>query len=363
MRTCIVFLLGCIAHYSFAQEIPMFIGTYTHTGSQGIYLYMFDTKSGDATMYSSTASLHPSFLARSTNGDMLYAVNEADDSTAALSSFTFDGEALSFVDAIPTGGSYPCHVAVSKDYPIAVVSNYGSGSLSVYQLDENGGLGERIQYIEQEGSGTNLDRQEASHVHSAFFSPDGNYIYVQNLGTDQVTVYRIDKEDAHYKLVEQSSIATPAGGGPRHLVFDETGKHIYILLELTAQIAHYQQDGETWILVDTISLNEDEYEGENGAAEIKISDDGFFVYASNRGDANTITLFEIGNSGRLSRKAIYPSGGEGPRNFNLSPDGHFLLVANQQTNNITVFERNLNTGELEDTGKQIEVSTPVCIIF
>src|SRR5690606_30408540 len=136
-----------------------------------------------------------------------------------------------------------------------------------------------------------------------------------------------------------------------------------VLLEMTAKMADYEKNGENWILVDTISINEDGFEGEDGAAEIKRSADGKFIYASNRGDANTIALFAIDKSGRLERKKVYPTGGEGPRNFNISPDGQFLLVANQNTNNITVFERNQETGELTDIGKQIEVSTPVCIVF
>lgn len=363
MRASMLVVLGCLIQYTMAQEIPLFIGTYTHTGSQGIYLYMFDKKSGDATMYSSTVSEHPSFLARSPEGNILYAVNETADSTAALSSFTFDGDALSFVDAIPTHGSYPCHVAVSKQHPIAIVSNYGGGSLTVYRLEENGGLAEQIQHIQQEGSGPNKDRQEASHVHSAFFSPDEKQVYVQNLGTDKITIYRIDRQQDSYSLVEETQLSTPPGGGPRHLVFDEQGNNMYVLLEMTAEIAHYKKDNESWILQHTISINDDGFQGDNGAAEIKRSTDGKFIYATNRGDANTITLFAVDKSGNLERRKVYPTKGEGPRNFNLTPDGYFLLVANQKTNNITVFERNQETGELKDTRKQIEVSTPVCIVF
>src|SRR5690606_39746184 len=114
------------------------------------YVFRFEQESGAATLCSASVGEHPSFLARSENGDMLYAVNQTGDRTARLSSFTFDGDVLSFVDAIPTAGRAPCHVAVSKRYPLAVVSNYGGGSLSVYRLAESGGLAERIQLIQQE---------------------------------------------------------------------------------------------------------------------------------------------------------------------------------------------------------------------
>src|SRR5690606_35652098 len=218
MKIHMLFVLCFFVQYTVGQEIPMFVGTYTHAGSQGIYVYLFDQESGAATMYSSTVSEHPSFLARSENGDMLYAVNETGDSTSSLSAFAFDGDVLSFMDAIPTAGSSPCHVAVSKRYPLAVVSSYGGGALSVCRLSGGGALAEGMQLAQQAGNGPDADRQEASHVQSTFCSPDENHVYVQTLGTDRVTIYRIEKAHDSYHVVEEDRIATPPGGGPRHLV-------------------------------------------------------------------------------------------------------------------------------------------------
>ncbi|WDF69464.1 lactonase family protein [Sphingobacterium oryzagri] len=363
MRTFFTFLFTCFMLQTIAQEIPMFVGTYTNKGSQGIYLYMFNTEAGEAMLSANTAAEDPSFLSRSKDGKMVYAVKERDDSTASLSAFAFNGDGLSFVNTLPTDGGAPCHVVVSKKYPLALVSNYSGGSLSVFKLEDNGALGAQIQHIQQEGTGPNKDRQEASHVHSAFFSADEKHVFVQNLGTDKITIYRVEKEKDTYKLSEESQIATPAGGGPRHLVLDAKEKNLYVLLEMTAQIAHYTKEGNTWKLQDTVSINDAAFAGKNGAAEIKFSPDFKFIYASNRGDANSIALFQVDKNGNLHQSKVYSTNGKEPRNFNISPDGRFLLVANQSTDDITVFKRDVRTGELTDTAKSIAVPTPVCIIF
>jgi len=363
MKSIFTVLLSLSVGVLSAQQRPMFIGTYTNEGSQGIYQYTFDTKTGEAELYSTTNAEHPSFLALAKGDKMLYAVNETGDNTAALSAFTFDGESLSFVNTVPTHGTYPCHVAVSRKYPLAVVANYGGGSLTVYRLEPNGAIGEVIQQIKQEGVGPNKDRQNASHVHSAFFSPDEKRVYVQNLGTDEISIYKIQKDKDDYQLIEEVVLKAPAGGGPRHLAIDKKEKNLYVLMELTGEVAHYQNKGGKWELQQSLSMNEDGFAGENGAAEIKLSADGKFVYATNRGDANSITVFEVLKGGALQKKVVYSTKGEGPRNFNFSPDGKYILVANQGSHNIVVFERDAKTGELRDIEKEIQVPTPVCIVF
>lgn len=363
MKSILTLLIGCLYFSAMAQEIPMFVGTYTNKGSQGIYFYRFDLRSGEATLYSNTASEDPSFLARSADGKTLYAVNEKSDSTAGLSAYSFNDDALSFLNVLPAGGSYPCHVSVAKRYPIAVVSNYGGGSLAVFSVEENGALGERVQLIQQNGSGPDSTRQESSHVHSAFFTPDEKFVYVQNLGTDKVTIYRVEKSDSSFSLVEDGVISTPAGGGPRHVTFDHKTKNLYVLLEMGGMVAHYKKDKQTWILVDTVSINEEDFDGKNGSAEIKLSPDGNFLYASNRGDANSIAQFSVDNDGALHQEHVYSTGGQGPRNFNITPDGRYILVANQNSDNIVVFQRDIETGVLTDIEKNIEIASPACIVF
>lgn len=363
MKHILILLLAVTVLHVKAQQVPFFVGTYTDRGSQGIYMYMFDEKTGAAELYTSTVTDNPSFLAKSADAKMLYAVNEMGDQTAALSAFTFDGDNLSFVNTIPTGGSYPCHVALSPKDPIAVVSNYGGGSATVYKLTEEGELDAVLQHIEHTGTGPNKARQEASHIHSAFFSPDGKHVYLQDLGSDRIFIYVVKKDHGQIKLVEEAVITTPAAGGPRHIAFDKKGKNLYVLLEMSAEVVHYVKQGAQWELLTVSSINADDFKGENGAAEIKISEDGKFLYASNRGDANSIALFAIEKSGELHKLQVYDTKGKGPRNFTLSPDGKFLLVANQVSNTIVVFQRDPATGALTETAHEIAVSSPVCIVF
>lgn len=358
-----VIILSSISSLGLAQEVPMFVGTYTNRGSQGVYLYKFDTKTGVGTVSSTTVADDPSFLAKSKDGKVIYAVNESGAEDASLSAYSFDGEMLSLLNTLPTQGAHPCHVAVSHKDPIAIVSNYTGGSLTVYSLEENGALGKITQHIQFERSGPDTSRQNQSHIHSAFFSSDGKSVYVQDLGGDNVTVYSVEKIKNQFVLQERESISTPPGGGPRHIVLDKKEKNLYVLLEMTAEIAHYQRQADTWEFVDSRSINPDGYEGANGAAEIKMSADERFIYASNRGDANTITLFNVDESGYIERSHIYDCKGEGPRNFSFTPNEKYLVVGNERTNNIVVFERDKKTGELTETANEMQVATPVCILF
>jgi len=363
MKTISTLCIGlCLLGVS-AQEIPMFVGTYTSGESRGIYLYRFDPETADAELEAVVETANPSFLAKSGDGRTLYAVNETEDSSASLSAFALGGKSPVFLNALPTNGAYPCHVAVSKKHPIAVVSNYGGGSLAVYRLEKNGALGSLAQHIQHSGSGPDRDRQNASHVHSAFFSPDFQRVYVQDLGSDRITVHKVQQSGRDFTLAQEQAIGTPPGGGPRHLAMDKKEKNLYVLLEMTGEVAHYRKNGKNWTLVQSVSMNDAGFRGANGAAEIKLSPDEKFLYASNRGDADAITLFAIDRTGAMRKKAVYGTKGKAPRNFNLSPDGRFLLVANQQSDNIAVFRRNPQTGELTDTGREIRVPAPVCVLF
>lgn len=342
----------------FTPQIDMYVGTYTdNNNSNGIYRFSFDLQKGEATVLSTAASPNSSFLAR--YGDRLLAVNEHADK-GGVSLFSITQNEMSLLDTTSSLGGHPCHVSWSADGQLAFVSNYKGGSLQKYALSPKRDsliFKEGLQY---QGSGPHI-RQKSPHIHSAFWGPDA-LLYVSDLGSDQIYIYNVSQETKTWVPVDV--IATVQGGGPRHVAFGtQPSLTIYVVLELIGKLAVYQKSKGEWQLRQVLPISEDKFVGEQGGADVKISPDGKFVYASNRGNANVIVCYKMLNDGTLELVQVISSMGVGPRNFNITPNGQYLLVANQHSDEIVVFDRNTDTGILLDTGKRISLPSPVCIIF
>lgn len=350
---------------SIAQVYDMFVGTYTNgTGSQGIYRFEFDAATAVAKPISVADSPNPSFLAK--YGNRLLAVNEGDGENATLSLFDISKANLKILDKSTTLGDHPCHVAFDESANIALVSNYSGGSLALFSLVDNRSKLILHDLLEFDGGGPDVDRQKQAHIHSSFFNE--GLAYVSDLGSDQIHVYSLshdgtDLRNGALTLNEQATIHTIKGGGARHLAFSADGLTLYTVQELTGQIAVFRKEEGEWMLKQVESLYGDGFEGKQGGADVKISPDGGSLYATNRGDANLILHYAILPNGLLESQNKYSVQGAGPRNFAITPDGAYVLVANQETNRIVVFKRDTFTGALEDTGNRIEVPAPVCIIF
>ena len=353
----------------FAQQVHLLVGTYTQSGkSEGIYVYRFDTETGAAEQVSSIASKNPSFLALSADRKYVYAANENGNGQGAVSAYAYDDRkgTLSFLNCQLTDGDNPCHVTTDSRGTHVIAANYSGGSLSVFPIGPTGSLGGMVQHIQYEGHGPNAQRQEAPHIHSSFFLPGEAQLFVQDLGTDKIHVYDFHPDAAGTPLVAaaQPTIAAVPGGGPRHLTLSADGRFMYLVQEMAATVLAYCRQGDHWELMQELPVNEDSFDGNDGAADIKLSPDGRFLYASNRGDANTLAIYRVDSaSGKLSKVGNQSTLGVGPRNFNISPNGKFLLVANQQSDEVVVFARNAETGLLSDTGQRIAVGSPVCLVF
>ena len=350
-----------------AQDFYLFVGTYTTGKSKGIYVYKFNSKNGEVEWVSNTdSSFNPSFLRISTNGKYLYAVNEISRQKAGLvTAYSFNAKngSLSFINQQSSGSENPCHISLTKDGKWLAVANYTGGSLAIFPVNENGSLQPFTQHIVHKGKGTNPERQEKAHVHSAFFSPDEKFLLTPDLGMDQVSIYQFSKQSSK-PLVPASTpfIKSSPGSGPRHLDFSPNGKYLYVVEEMSGSVSAYTYYNGTTKLIQTIATHSSTFKGQPGSADIHLSPDGKFLYASNRGEENNIAIFSVNAAtGKLASVGNQPSGGEHPRNFMIDPTGNYLLVANKNTNNLVVFKRDKLTGLLQATLQQIEVPNPVCL--
>lgn len=344
------------------EKYTFLIGAYTDDESQGIGLLTFDPENN--LLQASTIAagvINPSFVITNKAQTLAFAVEETDgENGGKVKSFSLDRQTntLQLLDTENTFGAHPCYLSLDPNEEFLVVGNYSGGNFSAYKIED--GKLRHIQTYQHEGQSINLSRQESAHVHSVVFHPSGKYLLVGDLGTDKIHVYDFNPTFA----VPFNNANTPyyeveAGAGPRHLVVHPSGSPVYLIHELTAELGVYSFNNGEMALMQTVSLTDDDFIGSIGAAEVRISPDGKFVYASNRGDANDISVFEVKEEGKLNFVERVKSGGEMPRNFIITKDGNYLLVAHQASHNITVFERNQRTGKLSKLNLETNYHKPV----
>ncbi len=342
----------------------LIVGTYTSGSSHGIYVYDFDSVNGKAKLVDSIAASNPSFLAIAPNNKYIYAVNENGKSKGGgkVSSFSFDAASgkLKAINQQPAMGDDPCYIVVDQTGKWVIVGNYSSGNVAVLPILEDHGLGEAVTVIQHTGKGANPKRQEAPHVHATVLSGDNKYLFVPDLGTDKVEIYNFDEKTGSLKA--RGTMKLPGASGPRHFEFHPSGNWAYLIQELSGMVTAFEYKAGKLTSKQSISLLPPEYEGEATSADIHVSLDGRFLYATNRKSSNTITIFKINEqTGDLSLVNYQSTLGTTPRNFNFDPSGNYLLVANQDSDEIVIFKIDKNTGLLKDSGNRITVSKPVNI--
>ena len=353
-------------------NLRFFVGTYTQEGPQkvGIYSFSLDSISGRAEQLSGTGGLqNPSFLALNPSKGYLYAVSEINSRCGKAEGFVSaflvgDDGKLSEEVRRGTGGAGPCHIRVNATGTILIVTNYQGGSVASYPIEPGGSLGELATFVQHEGASFDSDRQNQSHAHSSIFSPDGSISYVADLGTDRIVAYNLDPLNARLISAEEFDTKTHSGAGPRHMAWHPNLRILYVINELDSTISTYSHRRDNSLVsVQTVDTIPDDFSGRNTCADIHVSQDGRFVYGTNRGH-DSIAIFEIeGGSGIITLKGHHHTAGKTPRNFKLSAEDDIVLVANQDSNNVVMFRRNPKNGLLADTGFEINVPQPVCIEF
>lgn len=348
-------------------EMYMLVGTYTsNEGSKGIYVYKFDTKTAEADSVSMVEVANPSYLAVSMDGEFVYSVGENGEDDSYAHAFSFDRESgqLKLIDSQLTYGSSPAYITLDEGGTNLFTANYGGGSISQFNINRDGALSPLSNLYQFEGSGEDPERQQQPHLHSVRYSPDGKYLFAADLGTDRIYRYKSISSvfEGQPALLKSDSvvISTPAGTGPRHFDFHPNGLYFYLLGELSGEVLVYDyNNGELeqkqTILADSV--------GAQGSADIHVSPNGKFLYASNRLQEDGIAIFSIDKDDGTLTKVGYQLTAKHPRNFAITPNGKFLLVAARDDNVVEVYSIDNKTGLLTNTNQDIAIDMPVCIKF
>lgn len=340
------------------------VGSYASAADEGVQMYQFNQETGEAVYVSGLKGVsNPSYLVASTDGNRIYVVGEDEGASSTVNAVSFDrqtGKLVLMNTQLAQGGA-PCYVTLSPEEDFVLTANYMGGNISVFSLEENGRLkaGDTINFT---GSGPDKERQSQPHLHCVQFTPDGRFLLANDLGTDRIHVFPV-KEGGKSELLEKENafdICLPSGCGPRHLCFAPNGKHAYLLTELSGEVIGLSYDEAGF---DTIQHIKADTLDARGSADIHLSPDGKFLYASNRLKGDGIAIFEVSSEDGTLDKVGYQPTGIHPRNFNITPNGKYLLVACRDTNEIQIYEREEESGLLKDTGKRIKMPKPVCVQF
>jgi 6-phosphogluconolactonase len=328
------------------------IGSRVSDSVEGLNCFLFDERMGMMTYHSGSMKIEqPTFQCFDAERKILYSVSETKTDGHVYAIQVYPDLTCKLLYTIPTGGGSPCHLSLSPDHSMLVVSNYADGVLTIFSVLDTPTLLFQKSFT---GKGTHPTRQERSHIHSSRFTKDGSAFFVADLGLDRVLWYQSD-------MIEKGTIITPPGSGPRHLELSEDEKFLYVASELSSEILVYAL-AEKPTLIQRISTLEPGYKKENTVADIHFDANHRFLYCSNRGH-DSIAIYRCESKNGTLRFIGHCKTEKEPRNFTFSPSGAHLVVANGSSNSITSYPINRRTGLCGLCNHRIIVEQPVCLNF
>lgn len=339
--------------------VPMYVGTYTDKGACGIYSFMFDQETGEASLEDSARIGNPSFIAIAPDDSFMYCVSEYKGEDATVNSFIINPRngQMQIMNKVLAHGDDPCSITTHGRK--AFIANYSSGNISMFDIERDGTLFDANDTIAYNNpSHADTVRQAASHLHTVMRSPDGHYLFVTDLGGD--CIYKFELRPVFKKGTPERT-DLPKGCGPRHIAFTPDSKYMYVITELSDEVIVFDYEPVRGLLKQKQVVKASDA-GARGGADIHVSPDGKFLYASVRLKNDGIAIFRIKADGTLE-KAGYQTTAKHPRNFAITPNGKYLLAACRDGNVIQVYSRDAETGMLTDTGNDIPLSQPACIEF
>lgn len=349
-----------------------YVGAYTKAGTNpGITQFTYDYSSGQVQLVSTIDEIeNPSFITIDSGQHRLYTVNETasfgDIRSGAATAFNINPKtgALTLINEVAVQGKGPCHLTLSPDRRYLITANYGSGSLSVLPISENGALKEPVHVEQHEGSSVHPKRQTRPHTHSVDYSPDGRYICSANLGTDKIYIYQLSSIGTLTPATVPYFQSAP-GAGPRHLAFHKSHPFVYAINELNGTIdaLKFDPNNGQLSLVATYSTLPSEFSEHNQCSEVAIHPNGRFLYGVNRGHDSILSFVINTQSGKLTELTHTPTEGKEPRHFIIDPTGQIAIVANQKSNTLVIYKIDLETGTLHKSKQISDIIEPACIQF
>ncbi len=349
----------------------VYIGTYTEKqaggpgSAEGVHVFYMDPSSGRLDpVESAKAGPNPSWLAFHPSRPYLYAVNELLEGQVSALAISAYGT-LSLLNSQPIPGSVPCYVSLDPTGRWLLAANYGSGSLVVLPVGEDGRVGPATDHVQHQGEVALPRRQGGPHAHSVIFDPTGRFVLAADLGIDRILVYRLDPDRGCLIPHDPPAVALAPGAGPRHMVFHPNGRFLFLSNEINSTVTSLAWDKEKGVLtpIQSQSTLPDGWSGENHVADIHVTPTGRYVYVSNRGH-HSLAIFAVNEwTGTLFPNGHVSTGGAWPRGFGIDPTGHYLLAANQNSGTVLTFRLEPNSGQLEPTRQIALVPSPVCIKF
>jgi 6-phosphogluconolactonase len=359
-------LLALLTWPAFAAEPVVFVSAFASGEKAGIHAFGFDTEKGTLKpLKRATGMQSPFFIALSPDRRFLYSIDEFGGKDNFVAAFAIEGRGgdLKPLNRQNTRGTASCFLEVDPTGQCVLVANYSSGNVTSFPVKSDGSLGEAVSFFQHSGSSADPQRQKGPNAHCFVISPDGKHALACDLGIDKVMIYTLDAATAKLapNTAQPFAKLTP-GSGPRHLTFHPNGKLVYLINELANTITVFNWNAAEGTLKEkqSIATLPKDFTGKSYTADLKIMPDGKHLYGTNRGH-DSLASYRIAADGTLTLLTIQPSGGKGPQNLLITPDGRWLLCANMPGNNVVVFQIDSASGSITAKGEPVEVPMASCI--
>ena len=352
--------------YVSAEDPLVFITAFAPGDEGAIHAYHMNPNTGQLTLAHKTTDVeHPFFIAISPDNRFLYSIHApgqfGGEQYEQVASYALKGRtgSLRLLNRQSAMGSAACYLDVDSTGQTVLLANYTTGSIASFAVQTDGSISKATTFVQHNGSSINETRQEGPHAHSIVVSPDNRFVYVADLGLDQILGYRLNDSGAQLIPATQPFVRTIPGAGPRHLTFHPNKQHMYVINELANSITAFDYNSNNGLLIErqTLSTLPDDFEGTSHCADLKITPDGQFLYGTNRGH-DSIATYRLDDKGAMTLLRIETSLGSSPQNLAITRDGKYLICANMGGNNVIVFDIDSVTGKITPVGNPLAITGP-----